>query len=322
MTDVVACPLCSNLDSVRIGRRSDFGDIRGYAPFVPEPMKFEREILRCSHCGLGFAWPPYGDTEFADLYAQEGYYHFQTLVSSVGTDVNSQRSRELIATWEREMGTLGVLRWKAELGLSSRPRFLDVGCGLGRLMILFDRLGFDVVGIDSNEREVDFVRSTLGLRALRASLANFSAGEERFHCVMAAHILEHVTDPHIFIHQLGQLLLPGGLLVLETPLCNDYGRPEERYRDIYHTLFFDHFTLALLAQHHGFEIIGFHNKHFYAEVDGSRCLFMQVALRKSEQPMCVPADEGWKLRPAYDALIGDALAWSTSHLRALCVKRG
>src|SRR5262249_34566427 len=154
--------------------------------------------------------PAYGDTEFADLYEQEGYYRFQALVSPVGTDVNSERSRELIASWEREMEALGVLRWKAELGLEYRPRFLDVGCGLGRLMILFDRLGFDVVGIDSNEREVDFVRSTLGFRAFRASLAAYSFGLERFHCVMAAHILEHVTDPHAFIDQLRRLLLPGG----------------------------------------------------------------------------------------------------------------
>jgi 2-polyprenyl-3-methyl-5-hydroxy-6-metoxy-1,4-benzoquinol methylase len=318
----VVCPLCFNPDAVRIGRRSDFGDPRGYAPFVPEPMKFEREILRCSRCGLGFVWPAYGETEFADLYEQEGYYRFQALVSPVGTDVHSERSRELIASWEPEMEALGVLRWKAELNFSSRPRFLDVGCGLGRLMILFDRLGFDVVGIDSNEREVEFVRSTLAFRALRASLADFSAGEERFHCVMAAHILEHVTDPHAFIEQLRRLLLSGGLLVLETPLCNDYGRPEERYRDIYHTLFFDHFTLAFLALPHGFETVGFHNKHFFAEVDGSRCLFMQVALRKTEQPTCVTTDEGWKLRPAYDALMRDALAWSPSYLRALCASEG
>src|SRR5687767_3334332 len=124
---------------------------------------------------------------------------------------------------------------------------------MGRHLAVFDRLGFDVTGIDTNPKEIEYVRSR-GFRGVVTSLDALGATGERFDCVLASHLIEHIIDIDAFLRQVSACLAPGGLLLVETPLRQDLGRAEERYRDIYHTLFFDHFTLALAAAKHGFAV--------------------------------------------------------------------
>lgn len=310
----MACLLCGSEQLLRLGKRSDFGDIRLYAPFVRNPESFDREILRCCACGFAFCSPGYGERELEDLYGHEGYYRFQALVSPAGTETDCRRTRKLLRMWEQALKPLGVQAWRERYAGKQPPRFLDVGCGLGHSLVLFHQLGFDVTGIDTNEREVEFVRHEHGLRALHTSFESFAGTSERFDCIQAAHLIEHVADPHSFIAGLLSLLLPDGVLILETPLSNDLGRPEDRFRDVYHTLFFDHFTLALLARQHGLGVLGWNNRHFNSDADGSRCLFIQVAFSRSGHLAETDIDACLAFRGAYDAMVGDALSWSPSFL--------
>jgi len=225
----------------------------------------------------------------------------------------------LLDAWTRDFVALGV----TELADRSaeKPRFLDIGCGLGRNMTVFSRLGFDVSGLDMNEEETAYVREKLGFVAYNEELRTFVRRGETYDCVLASHFIEHVPDLHAFFETVLPMVRDRGMLLVETPLASGHSlRQAERYRDIYHTLFFDHFTLGLAGAMHGVQAVTTRNISFFAS-SGSFNINMQVRYERT------PAD-GTNLRTAarsgephavrfarrvYDGLMTDALVWSRSH---------
>jgi len=101
-------------------------------------------------------------------------------------------------------------------------RLLDVGCGNGLLLREFQKLGFDVEGIDLRREAVDHVRTTWGISAqvMSADQVVTHYPKESFDVITAFHILEHITDPRDYIVQWHTLLKPGGALILGLPFID------------------------------------------------------------------------------------------------------
>lgn len=104
--------------------------------------------------------------------------------------------------------------------LSGR-RALDVGCGAGLLCEPLARLGAAVTGIDAAAENI----AAASDHAERQGLAiGYSAtGIESlgmsgaFDLVTSMEVIEHVTDPALFVRGLADALAPGGLMILSTP---------------------------------------------------------------------------------------------------------
>lgn len=100
-------------------------------------------------------------------------------------------------------------------------RLLDIGCGGGLIAEPMTRLGADVTAIDAAEKNVAVAR----LHAERSGLAidyrhetaeMLAAHGERFDCVLALEVVEHVADLGGFLATCASLLEPGGHVVLAT----------------------------------------------------------------------------------------------------------
>ncbi|HEY6880853.1 MAG TPA: methyltransferase domain-containing protein [Polyangiales bacterium] len=295
-----------------LGVRSDFGDLRAYARNVANPARFDRWIWRCTICGLQFAYPEYTDDELNELYGPAGYV---TLMQSM---LHARPTTENLENWCDEYRALGVLEMLRTSRTSvSALRMLDVGCGMGNALQVFQQLGFRVTGIDVSGPEVEYVRKTLGVEVKQESLDDHVRRGVRYDVVLAAHVVEHVNRPRSFVEQLWKLVEPGGLLILETPLTNDYGTTSQRYRDIYHTLFFDHFTLALLASRASLRAVAWQNLLSYGPGDWSTNAFIRVVLREADAHSNEAGVRALSsLRSAYDGLLGDADSWMRSTLLA------
>ncbi len=99
-------------------------------------------------------------------------------------------------------------------------RALDVGCGAGLLCEPLARLGADVTGLDAAPENVEVARlhaaqSGLGI-VYRAGSVETLAGAQ-FDLVTSMEVIEHVTDPALFIAGLSGALAENGLLILSTP---------------------------------------------------------------------------------------------------------
>jgi 2-polyprenyl-3-methyl-5-hydroxy-6-metoxy-1,4-benzoquinol methylase len=340
---ILRCPICRGEKITRHGKRSTFDPLDRYAAFVREVARFDREIVRCSTCGMSFIDPMYDEDDLHALYGEPGYAAFQKVVAP-DDDLKSSKGPVLVDIWKGQFRALGIETFGKDVrARTGNAKFLDVGCGFGRNLMVFHELGFEVTGVEINEGEAEAARALGDFRVLSISAQELAKTGERFDCVLASHVLEHVTDPMAFLQMLDRLSAPGGLVVLETPVADDHGLPDQRFRDIYHTLFFDHFTLQLLAARSGYRVTAWQNILF-GDADGKRSLFMQLAMARDDSAPSPPPGTLARLRSAYrtlftllamarddsapspppgtlahlrsayDALLGDALTWSYSHL--------
>ena len=100
-------------------------------------------------------------------------------------------------------------------------RMLDIGCGAGLVTEPMSRLGADVLGIDASERNVRVAE--LHARAAGETVRYRHALPEELvaegmtaDVVLSLEVVEHVADVAVFLSALGQLVAPGGLLVIGT----------------------------------------------------------------------------------------------------------
>jgi 2-polyprenyl-3-methyl-5-hydroxy-6-metoxy-1,4-benzoquinol methylase len=115
------------------------------------------------------------------------------------------------------------------LGMSAGERVLDVGCGGGRHAYEALRLGARVVAVDAAHEEVAQVQGMLAALAAADPDGCGQAGvvqgdtlqlpfpDGAFDRVIAAEMLEHVTEDGAAMHELARLLRPGGILAVTVP---------------------------------------------------------------------------------------------------------
>jgi 2-polyprenyl-6-hydroxyphenyl methylase / 3-demethylubiquinone-9 3-methyltransferase len=116
------------------------------------------------------------------------------------------------AHWRREPLSEAPLQ-----GLS----LVDIGCGGGLICEPMARLGAQVTGIDAADRNIAIARlhaagQDLAIDYRAATAEALSETGAQFDIVLALEIVEHVADVDVFLHSVGRLAKPGGLVFLST----------------------------------------------------------------------------------------------------------
>jgi SAM-dependent methyltransferase len=101
-------------------------------------------------------------------------------------------------------------------GLPPSPRILDAGCGTGRNLVEFGRLG-QAEGVDASEDAVAFCRRR-GLDGVRrAPLDELPYDDGRFGLILATDVIEHLDDDRRALAELRRVAGTGARLVLTVP---------------------------------------------------------------------------------------------------------
>ncbi|HEV3378475.1 MAG TPA: class I SAM-dependent methyltransferase [Thermoleophilaceae bacterium] len=101
-------------------------------------------------------------------------------------------------------------------GLPPSPRILDAGCGTGRNLVEFGRLG-EAEGVDASEDAVAFCRRR-GLEGVRlAPLDELPYDDGRFGLILATDVIEHLDDDRSALAELRRVAGTGARLVLTVP---------------------------------------------------------------------------------------------------------
>lgn len=104
---------------------------------------------------------------------------------------------------------------------------LEVGCGSGSMLSAMALRGWQVTGLDFDERAVGNARSK-GLTVHHGDLYSQNFREGIFDAVVMSHVIEHVPDPRALLRECLRILKPGGKLVVITPSV--WGRLHKIYR--------------------------------------------------------------------------------------------
>ena len=107
-------------------------------------------------------------------------------------------------------------QWLLEHVYNEPGRLLDLGCGRGEYLEVFNRLGFEAVGLDTSPRAPQLAE---GYRVEVADLEHepLPFPPNSFDFVFSKSVIEHMRRPTYLLSKALEALRPGGTAVIMTP---------------------------------------------------------------------------------------------------------
>jgi len=94
--------------------------------------------------------------------------------------------------------------------------FLEIGCGTGILLPVFESLGLSVTGMDINSQALSYAKGKSHAHLIRSSFLSFKQ-KKQYDSIGIFDILEHQNDDQKFLVKCRSLLQPGGFLFISVP---------------------------------------------------------------------------------------------------------
>jgi SAM-dependent methyltransferase len=169
-------------------------------------------MFRCERCGTGYVDPVPTDEFLEEFYSS---YHLSAEMGGTYVDVE--------ARMEADFPTK-VAMAKRFAPMSGTIRLLDVGCGKGYFARAALDAGIEAEGCDLSDNGVKHAVEKLGVKACAGHIAELkhSIGLEKFDVVTFWATVEHLPDPISVMRDLRDVLKPGGVLLMDTGIGNDW----------------------------------------------------------------------------------------------------
>ncbi|MFC1536423.1 methyltransferase domain-containing protein [Pseudomonadota bacterium] len=207
-------------------------------------------VEQCADCQLWYLSIRLNEEAMLSYYSDDAYFEGSDGLNEGYSDYALQE-RPLRATFKR------FLKQMHQRGMTGGS-LLEVGCGFGYLLSearpYFDRR----VGTDFSSGAVNRTKAVADDVYLGGVDAVPDA--EKFDCIVAVEVIEHVYDPNRFMAQLAARLKPGGWLVMATPDMGSWWRrvlgshwPSFKLPE--HVTYYDQYTLAELFNRNGFDSV-------------------------------------------------------------------
>jgi SAM-dependent methyltransferase len=104
-----------------------------------------------------------------------------------------------------------------ELGIRAPLRVLDAGCGWGVTLKALEERRFRVTGMDISRRTL-LALDRPDRELVEADLTKpWPTGLPRYDAVLSLDVIEHLDDDRTAVARLGELVVPGGVLVISVP---------------------------------------------------------------------------------------------------------
>ena len=124
--------------------------------------------------------------------------------------------------------------------------FIDLGCNLGEVVYHVSQLGVNAVGVDFPSV---ITRISLPINKLSMDLnKQFPSG--KYDIIFCREILEHITNPDLFLANCSQISNPGGYLFISCPFTN-----RQYQSNAFHLRIFKQEQLAEILRKYGFKIL-------------------------------------------------------------------
>lgn len=135
---------------------------------------------------------------------------------------------------------------------------LDLGCGSGKLLYLFQRMGYtNLTGVDLSPEQIEHARLHSDQAVIFQEDAQdfLKKNSEQFGLICAFDLIEHFQKEEIIplLRLIYQSLKPGGRLILQTPNAESPWMGSVAYGDFTHEWFFTPHSLNGILQMVGFE---------------------------------------------------------------------
>lgn len=233
------CPLCSaGRESQSVVTRHVYGDISGV-----------RAFFHCTSCDVRYQFPGLTPEEETRFYAAE----FEGFMASRSGETGGWQKAEkhLLANEETRLRRMTYLAPY----LTETASILEIGCSSGFMLYPLVNRGHHCTGVEPSGAFSEFVQSKKiptypSLEHLKNNHPNV-----RFDLILHFFVLEHITQPRLFLNEQLKMLNPGGRIIFEVPNSADplhsvYDIPafERFYWSLAHPWYFSEKSLNLLLK--------------------------------------------------------------------------
>jgi SAM-dependent methyltransferase len=216
------------------------------------PFEWHSSYGVCAECGCYVNRRPPLPEELKRIYSFDLYWHtrqrlkgFPLIEQRTANDWNDGRVDYWLKLLERYAPAQG--------------RVIEVGPGHSVLLEELQRRGYECTGVEPDEGTAAWIREKKGLD-IRAGLF---PGVALAACdlFLAFDVIEHSLDPVKFLRGAADVLVPGGVAILQAPIDRDGTRPpfRDRFRDVFDDI--EHLQLLTdravteLARRAGLEVV-------------------------------------------------------------------
>jgi len=211
-------------------------------------------IVRCDGCNLLMRNPQPSDEELAAIYGEDYFL-------GTGTQGVDQYANEF-ARLKQATASAYLDRVERYLGWGAAARrgrrLLDVGTGLGDLLVAAQARGYDVEGVEYSPSSVARANARLGRELVRhGTVETAGAPDGSIDVCMLSDVIEHTRDPMAVLGHVWRMLKPGGAIFVATPSLDSWSARLLRHRwmefKAEHLFFFESATLESALVRAGFE---------------------------------------------------------------------
>ncbi|GHT75984.1 putative methyltransferase [Bacteroidia bacterium] len=282
------CKICGNTNwnSSYLGKEMNFG------------MGDEFLYFKCAKCGcLQIAEIP----DDMGKYYPENYYSFHVENVKLKTKLANYLLKNAI---QSRLGKFKPIGWIARLyraryrdlhfyltngQFNYNSKILDVGCGIGELLVKMHQWGFrNLAGIDPYLKEDITYFDTVKL--YKKEIFDL---HENFDLIMLHHSFEHMSNPSAIMSKLTELLSDDGLLIIRIPVVDCYLWRKYQMNWVQvdaprHFFLHSISSIALLVQMNGLKIkeVKYDSINYpfaiseYYSINGNRCENMKTLSKK------------------------------------------
>jgi len=196
MTDPGRCLVCGN---------AEFTDL---FPVMDHLVSSESFVIRrCNSCSFTFTAEPPSEMEIGRYYLSDDY---------ISHSDKKQNLTEYLYHLARNYMLGRKLRLVTSVTQKESGTLLDIGSGTGYFASFMQKKGWKVTGIELNEQARNYSVARFGIRALAPETVR-DISDRSVDCITLWHVLEHLYDPVMWMHEVNRILKDDGKCIIALP---------------------------------------------------------------------------------------------------------
>jgi 2-polyprenyl-3-methyl-5-hydroxy-6-metoxy-1,4-benzoquinol methylase len=236
MAEVRTCPVCGG---------SDFSDLFTTHDHLVTGESFR--VAQCCGCGLVVTADPPEEHDIGRYYVSDDY---------ISHSDKKQNLTELSYHLARKFMLGRKFRLVRRATGKSTGTIVDIGSGTGYFASFMQQKGWNVTGVEINDRAREFSAAKFGIRTLTpAGISDLN--DASADCVTLWHVLEHLYDPEKWMGEIRRILADDGRCIIALPNIESsdaqwFGENWAALDVPRHLWHFSPDSLLHLAEKHGF----------------------------------------------------------------------